>query len=138
MGAGPILRVGDKASVFSAPLTAYCAVVAQHLAKKHKDFRFQRRLMDAGTCEATAFGELGYEATGICLALGNYHNRDEQRKRIGSEFVSINDWINMVRWFVGLVTHQPGYRGKDPALRKRLTGLLRRYRSRLLAERTTL
>jgi putative aminopeptidase FrvX len=35
----------------------------------------QRKLMDGGGCEATAFGTYGYEATGLCLALGNWHNR---------------------------------------------------------------
>ena len=94
--------------------------------------------MDGGTCEATAFYELGYEAAGICLGLGNYHNRDEARKRIASEYVSLNDWINLVRWFVAIATHPKGYRGQDPQLRRRLSGLLRRYRSRLLAPRKTI
>jgi endoglucanase len=35
----------------------------------------QRKLMDGGGCEATAFGVYGYQATGLCLALGNWHNR---------------------------------------------------------------
>jgi hypothetical protein len=30
--------------------------------------------MAGGSCEATAFGGLGYRATGLCLALDNYHN----------------------------------------------------------------
>lgn len=137
VGAGPILRVGDRASVFSAPLAAHCRTVADALAKRHKGFCYQRRLMDGGTCEATAFCELGYEAGGICLALGNYHNRDEARKHIASEYVSLGDWANLVRWFVALATHQPGYCGRDPQLRKRLNALLRRYRSRLLADRKT-
>jgi endoglucanase len=37
--------------------------------------RHQRKLMDSGGCEATAFGVYGYRATGLCLALGNWHNR---------------------------------------------------------------
>jgi endoglucanase len=105
------------------------------LAKRYRTFRHQRRLMDGGTCEGTAFCELGYQATGMCLALGNYHNRDEDRKCIASEYVSLSDWSNMVRWFVGLANRRPGYVGRDPTLGRRLRGLLRRYRSRLLAKR---
>jgi endoglucanase len=135
IGAGPVLRIGDKASVFSAPLSAHCRAVADELRKKHRDFQYQRKLMDGGTCEATAFYELGYEAAGICLQLGNYHNRDEARKRITSEYVGLEDWLNLVRWFVALATCPRGYRGRDPHLRRRLDHLLRRYRSRLSAAR---
>lgn len=37
--------------------------------------KHQRKLMDGGGCEATAFGTYGYQATGLCLPLGNWHNR---------------------------------------------------------------
>jgi hypothetical protein len=31
--------------------------------------------MDGGGCEASAFGGYGYQAAGLCVALGNWHNR---------------------------------------------------------------
>ena len=37
----------------------------------------QRCLMSGGTCEATAYQLYGYETGGLCIALGNYHNRGE-------------------------------------------------------------
>ncbi len=112
IGAGPILRVGDRAAVFSPALTAHCERVARDLAAKRKSFQYQRKLMDGGTCEAVAFIAHGYEATGICVALGNYHNMDKQRGKIGSESISLRDWQNMVEWFVALATDTKG-RGAD-------------------------
>ncbi len=113
IGAGPILRVGDRAAVFAPALTAYCDRVARDLAAKRKSFQYQRKLMDGGTCEAVAFIAHGYEATGICVALGNYHNMDKQREKIGSESISLRDWQNMVEWFVALVTDTKGRGGDD-------------------------
>lgn len=101
-GAGPILRVGDRASVFSPHLTAFCERVARDLGQRRKRFAFQRKLMDGGTCEATSFMAHGYAATGICLALGNYHNMDKQSARIASESISLRDWHCMVDWFEAL------------------------------------
>jgi len=42
---------------------------------KRAGLRHQRKLMDGGGCEASAFVVYGYQATGLCLALGNWHNR---------------------------------------------------------------
>jgi len=114
-GAGPILRVGDRAGVFTPALTLFCQRVAQELQQRRKGFAFQRKLMDGGTCESTAYMAYGYEATGICVALGNYHNMDERRGRIGSESISLSDWQGMVDWFAALVLDPRGYRGDEAA-----------------------
>ena len=135
LGAGPVLRVGDKASVFTPAATAYCQVAAEALAARDKSFVFQRKLMDGGTCESTAYCHYGYEATGICLPLGNYHNMDLERKRIAPEFVDVRDYDNLVKWFIVLAqapATQP-YDGSHPGLDKRLDGLLKKHRPRLLA-----
>lgn len=118
IGDGPILRVGDKTSIFTPEVTDYCQRVAQRLAEKRKSFRYQRRLMDGGTCESTAFVAYGYAATGICLALGNYHNMDTQRKKIAAEYVSIADWNGMVDWFEALAMDGASVtpRGASPLL----------------------
>lgn len=124
IGDGPILRVGDKSSVFTPEVTAYCDRVAQRFGEKKKSFRYQRRLMDGGTCESTAFVAYGYKATGICLALGNYHNMDTQRKKIGAEYVSIADWSSMVDWFEALSTDADGFHSRGSEL---LDGLEARF-----------
>ncbi|MBL8879642.1 MAG: M20/M25/M40 family metallo-hydrolase [Phycisphaerales bacterium] len=127
MGGGPILRVGDKTSIFTPALTAYCEHVAKSLAgistKKPAQagqggFKFQRKLMDGGTCESTAYIAYGYAATGICLGLGNYHNMNMDKRRIESEYVHLDDWRWMVEWFVSLACDRGDWRDGDPAVRE--------------------
>jgi endoglucanase len=70
IGDGPIVRIGDRATVFDQDLSNRICHAAEQAGVRH-----QRKLMDGGGCEATAFGIYGYQATGLCLALGNWHNR---------------------------------------------------------------
>lgn len=102
MGNGPILRVGDRRSIFTPHLTSHCEYVAESVKKRDDSFRFQRKLMDGGVCEATIFDAAGYDVTGICLALGNYHNMNRQRHAIGAEYINLEDFEMMVEWFVEL------------------------------------
>jgi endoglucanase len=120
IGAGPILRVGDRMSVFEPSVTAFCDRVAQKLAKRRKRFQFQRKLMDGGSCESTAYVAYGYLATGICLALGNYHNMDKAKQKIACEYVSLNDYRLMVDWFEALALDETGYRRDDSTIRDNL------------------
>ncbi len=120
IGDGPILRVGDRMSVFDPAATAYCDQVAQKLAKRRKRFRFQRKLMDGGSCESTAYCAYGYRATGICLALGNYHNMDKQRGRIAPEYVSLSDWKLMVDWFEAIALAETPFRPGGTSVRDEL------------------
>jgi putative aminopeptidase FrvX len=99
VGGGPIVRVGDASSVFSSELTNRVSDTAKSAQIPH-----QRKLMSGGSCEATAFAALGYEATGLCLALDNYHNmvdidgvRSGKRKaRLGPEEISLQDFHGLV------------------------------------------
>ncbi len=98
IGGGPIVRVGDRLSVFSPTLTAAVAKIAQQLTGESdrkvgsasdggalqpdaiepiENFAWQRKLMPGGACEATAFQAYGHESTCVCLPLGNYHNMGE-------------------------------------------------------------
>lgn len=120
IGDGPILRVGDKSSIFTPEVTAFCNRVAIEVAERRKSFRYQRKLMDGGTCESTAYYAYGYAATGMCVALGNYHNMDAERKKIASEYISLADWTGMVDWFEALVLDKTGYSGDSGALRQNL------------------
>lgn len=132
MGGGPILRVGDKSTVFTPNLTAWCKEVADELTRADSKFRYQRKLMDGGSCESSAFCELGYDATGVCIALGNYHNCNRAKKQIAPEYVHLDDVANMIRWFVALATCKGELHDGNPRLQKRLTHLKRRY-SKMLA-----
>jgi len=128
MGDGPILRVGDRASAFTPQVTAHCHAVARALAAEETGFQFQRKLMDGGTCESSAYCTLGYEATGLCVALGNYHNVDAKRKKLGPEFIDIGDYDNVVTWFVELARAPRVYRGRDDVLVKQIKELEKTYR----------
>jgi endoglucanase len=69
VGGGPVIRVGDAATVFDHELTN---LISRSVSKA--GIRHQRKLMSGGSCEATAFGAYGYRAAGLCLPLANYHN----------------------------------------------------------------
>ena len=131
IGDGPIMRIGDKASAFNPAASAYCNRVAHALTLKDKRFRYQRKLMDGGTCEASAFCQFGYEATGVCMALGNYHNVDRKRKRLAPEYVHLDDFDNLVKWFVALARAPQPYDGRDRDLMTRLKNIERSYKKLL-------
>ena len=135
MGDGPILRVGDKATVFTPAVTAHCATVAEQLARRDRRFAWQRKLMDGGTCESTAFCHHGYDATGICIALGNYHNMDRTKKRIAPEYIHLDDFDNLARWFVALCRTGGSLRASDAVSGRRLDRLETKYAH--LLRRTT-
>jgi len=72
IGKGPIVRLGDKTTVFNPNAVKVLSDLAQQLLpEKH-----QRRIMDGGSCEATAATAFGYTSLGISIALGNYHNQN--------------------------------------------------------------
>jgi len=105
IGAGPILRVGDRISVFEPVLTnALCALMLEY-AKKNPAPRWQRKLMPGGACEATAFASYGYQSTCVCLPLGNYHNMCDiddvaagrKPAKVGREFISVEDFHGLVQ-----------------------------------------
>jgi len=118
IGGGPILRIGDRMSVFDPRLTGAIAGRAEeafgrpaHLRASDKASEatgrpWQRKLMPGGACEATVFCHYGYEATCVCLPLGNYHNMAEldavqagentEPARIDREYISTRDYDGLI------------------------------------------
>ena len=104
IGGGPIVRVGDRMTVFSPGLTNEISNLMMAHAAKNSSFRWQRKLMAGGACEATAFSAFGFQSTCLCLPLGNYHNMqaiDEVQAghrpaKVGREFVSIEDYHGLI------------------------------------------
>jgi endoglucanase len=74
-----------------------------HAAANPK-FKWQRKLMAGGACEATAFSAFGFQSTCLCLPLGNYHNMqaiDEVQAgrrpaKVGREFISVEDLHGLI------------------------------------------
>jgi putative aminopeptidase FrvX len=120
MGAGVIIRVGDRTSVFDSAGTARLLEVAKVAEIPH-----QRALMQGGTCEATAYALYGYTTVAMCVALGNYHNCGPGNQ-IAPEYVSVADAIAMTELCTALSRSKPA----DPhtALRRRLEKRMKEYR----------
>ncbi len=95
VGHGPVLRVGDRQSVFDPELSHLLQTAAGALKSDCPGFLVQRALMDGGSCESTAYNAWGVPAGGACLALGNYHNCGPG-ERIAAEFVDWNDLEGLV------------------------------------------
>ncbi|HEX8914582.1 MAG TPA: M20/M25/M40 family metallo-hydrolase, partial [Humisphaera sp.] len=126
-GEGAIVRVGDRTSVFDSDLTYFLTQQAEALKKKDKAFKYQRALMPGGTCEATVYDAYGFAASSICVPLGNYHNMDRAKNRIGPEYIDLNDWASMVKLFVRVAreghAHEPGMRALKDRVEKRFAAL---------------
>ncbi len=110
IGAGPVIRVGDRVSVFSPDLTNRVTAIATTHGER---IRWQRKLMAGGACEATAFSAFGFESTCICLPLGNYHNMgnlDEVEKGLGEavpkpEVISLDDHAALISLLLVVARH---------------------------------
>ena len=119
-GKGAIIRVGDRTSVFNSDLTYFITQQATELAKRDKQFAYQRALMPGGTCEATVYDIYGFRAASICVPLGNYHNMDAAKKKIGPEHIDLGDWNSMVKLFVQIARNGHRYEPGHHALKKRV------------------
>lgn len=130
MGGGAILRVGDSRSIFDPHLTDYMVAVARTLAQNNGAFRFQRKLMDGGRCEASLFQQYGYRVTGICIPLGNYHNRNFRQGTIAPEYVDCGDLQNMADLLWGIADQASNLRRAlkpgQPKLREEIRPLCER------------
>lgn len=109
IGKGPVVRLGDRRTVFDPNALNVLAQVAE----RRLPGKYQRRIMDGGTCEATAATVYGLPAIGISIPLGNYHNQGleggpDSRGQNGPspEFVHQDDIDGMVALCRGLL--EPG------------------------------
>ncbi len=85
-GGGVVVRVGDRQSIFDPAMTTVLLKAA-----KKADVKVQRALMDGGTCEGSAYQLYGYRTGALALPLGNYHNQNTRRRRIGMESIDLGD-----------------------------------------------
>jgi len=130
IGGGPILRVGDKTSVFGPDITN----AASEIMNAQKKFTWQRKLMPGGTCESTAFCEYGYLSTCLCLALGNYHNMKDidgvlqknKPAKVAPEVISVNDFHGLVEMLKIICRDLD--KPRKASLRKALETRLKMYR----------
>ncbi|MEZ4501301.1 MAG: hypothetical protein R3C39_01610 [Dehalococcoidia bacterium] len=131
-GAGPIVRLGDAMHVFSPKVSQWMVALCQAMREEDRDFRYQRKLMDGGTTEATAYDLYGYETGAACIALGNYHNAGA-KNRVAPETVHLGDLEGLVRLFLRMNETLPRYETYLPEMTKRFDRLGREAASTLRA-----
>lgn len=132
IGAGPIVRLGDRRTPFDA---GACQILTE-LAQGELD-RFSRRIMDGGSCEGSAAMAFGLPTVGLAVPLGNYHHQGIEggpfcRGHLGPapEFVDAGDLAGVL-WLARALM-RPGLPWHDPWARVRET-LLVRYRTQASA-----
>jgi len=115
VGKGPVVRLGDRRSIFDSGASQLLSM----LADKVLPGRHQRRLMDGGACEATAATAWGLPTIGITLPLGNYHNQGfeggmdcPKPEGPAPEFVHLDDIDGELRLCRALT--QRGIKWSDP------------------------
>ena len=122
LGAGPVIRVGDRTATFDPDLTWRLGRIAEDLARRDPRFRWQRKLMPGGTCEASAYQAYGLASAALCLPLGNYHNMNRDAGRIDAETIDLSDFDGLVRLLVA-VAESLDDQQKFPPFRKRLDAI---------------
>lgn len=90
LGKGPVIRLGDKRTLFDSYSISRLDQAGAVLGKKIKNFKVQRRIMNGGTCEATPFNLHGISTSGLAVPLGNYHN-ERRNGTPGAEFIDLRD-----------------------------------------------
>jgi endoglucanase len=125
IGDGPILRVGDRSSIFDSAATATLGQIA---TEAH--IPVQRCLMPGGTCEATVYQLGGYRSAALCVALGNYHNCGPEN-RIAAEYVSFADVQGLVRLCTRIAVSRAKKNQAVKALKKRIKTNAEKYKKML-------
>ncbi|NUM36293.1 MAG: M28 family peptidase [Candidatus Brocadiae bacterium] len=94
-GSGVVVRLGDKSGMFDGETTSFLLNTASSLAAQETQFRYQKAILDGGTCESSVLYAFGYQTTGMAVPLGNYHNNGSSGKA-ECEYIHKEDWLNMV------------------------------------------
>ncbi len=111
-GRGPVIRVGDRMSVFDPELTQALEDAAAEVAAEAPGFRWQRALMDGGSCESTVYNAFGVRAAGVCLALGNYHNCTPGGAA-AAEYVDWTDYEGLIALLAQSARNLPARRPRE-------------------------
>ena len=95
LGAGPVIRVGDRISLFDPGLSAGLVAIAKgEMNGTGTRLPYQRKLMDGGACEATVLAQAGFQVAAVALPLDHYHNWG--RNRLRPETIHIDDALALV------------------------------------------
>ncbi len=129
LGGGPVIRLGDRTSMFHHQMVIFMDHVARELRKRDRRFLYQRRVMDGGTCEATPYQLRGYVTGGIAVPLHNYHNQG--KRRIEPEGVYLKDVQGAVRFLVEMVVRVEEFKAPTEKTLMRFQSTWQKYGRRL-------
>lgn len=96
IGNGPVIRTGDRMTTFGYQAEEYLTAAISRIGK----LPVQRQLMQAGTCEGTAFARNGYLTTGLAYPLGAWHNNGPEGT-IRPEFIHHDDFTTGIALLAG-------------------------------------
>jgi putative aminopeptidase FrvX len=138
IGKGPVVRLGDRRTVFSADGMQLLSELAERvLPQAH-----QRRIMDGGACEATATTAYGIPTVGLTVPLGNYHNQGleggadcPRAQGPAPEFVHLDDVQGLLSLCQALMDEPMRWDDPWARTRQRLQKNRRHYARLLGAER---
>jgi endoglucanase len=130
VGAGPIVRVGDRLSIFDTEATHWLETAFRDLQAARPATIWQRLLMGGGACEASVFRRAGLPTGALCVALNHYHNMGPG-SAIRSESISLRDWQGLYDFLFFLATEAKSPRVADRAVHERLARLEERGRAAL-------
>jgi endoglucanase len=119
---GPIVRVGDRLSIFDSRVTHWLETAFRDLVEAKPGTVYQRLLMGGGTCEASVFHRAGFPTGALCVALNNYHNMGPGGS-IRAESISLRDWQGLYDFLFFLATEARSLNAADKAVADRFARL---------------
>ena len=119
---GPVVRVGDRLSVFDSRITHWLETAFRELQAARPKTRYQRLLMGGGTCEASVFQRAGMPTGALCVALNNYHNMGPGTA-LRAESISLRDCQGLYDFLFFLATKAKPVRAADEAVAERFARL---------------
>ena len=122
VGGGPIVRVGDRLSIFDSRVTHWLETAFSDLKTDKPTTAWQRLLMAGGSCEGSVFHRAGIPTGALCVALNNYHNMGFG-KSVRSESISLRDWQGLYDFLFFLATGAKSLKATDALVAERFRQL---------------
>jgi endoglucanase len=119
---GPIVRVGDRLSVFDSKVTHWMETAFRDLKATRPATTWQRLLMAGGACEGSVFHRAGLPTGALCVALNNYHNMGPGTF-VRTESISLRDWQGLYDFLFFLATEAKPLKEADEAVSRRFRQL---------------
>jgi len=119
---GPIVRVGDRLSIFDSKVTHWMETAFRDMKAAKPATTWQRLLMAGGACEGSVFHRAGFPTGALCVALNNYHNMGPGTA-IRAESISLRDWQGLYDFLFFLATEARSLKAADDAVSERFRQL---------------